>query len=72
MTKRMIIMLIAVGLVFGAVFGMKWFGNKMMNDFMAKMPVPPATISLPLKILLFVLIDGWVLVSRALLSSYWT
>jgi flagellar biosynthesis protein FliP len=34
--------------------------------------VPPATISLPLKILLFVLIDGWVLVSRTLLSSYWS
>jgi len=34
--------------------------------------VPPATISLPLKLLLFVLIDGWVLVSRALLNSYWT
>jgi flagellar biosynthetic protein FliP len=34
--------------------------------------VPPATISLPLKILLFILIDGWVLVSKALLSSYWT
>ena len=34
--------------------------------------VPPATISLPLKILLFVLIDGWVLVSRALLGSYWS
>jgi flagellar biosynthetic protein FliP len=34
--------------------------------------VPPATISLPLKILLFILIDGWVLVSRALLSSYWS
>jgi flagellar biosynthetic protein FliP len=33
--------------------------------------VPPATISLPLKLLLFVLIDGWVLVSKALLSSYW-
>lgn len=33
--------------------------------------VPPATVSLPLKILLFVLIDGWVLVSNALLSSYW-
>lgn len=32
--------------------------------------VPPVTISLPLKILLFILIDGWVLVSRALLSSY--
>jgi flagellar biosynthetic protein FliP len=34
--------------------------------------VPPSTISLPLKILLFILIDGWVLVSRALVSSYWT
>lgn len=34
--------------------------------------VPPATISLPLKIMLFVLIDGWVLMSKALLSSYWT
>ncbi|MBW8311254.1 MAG: flagellar type III secretion system pore protein FliP [Rhizobium sp.] len=32
--------------------------------------VPPITISLPLKILLFILIDGWVLVSRSLLSSY--
>lgn len=32
--------------------------------------VPPVTVSLPLKILLFILIDGWVLVSRALLSSY--
>lgn len=34
--------------------------------------VPPSTISLPLKLMLFVLIDGWVLVSRALLSSYWS
>lgn len=34
--------------------------------------VPPTTISLPLKILLFILIDGWVLISRALVSSYWT
>lgn len=33
--------------------------------------VPPATLSLPLKLLLFVLIDGWVLVSRALLNSFW-
>lgn len=32
--------------------------------------VPPSTISLPLKILLFILVDGWVLISRALLSSY--
>ncbi|RMH94054.1 flagellar biosynthetic protein FliP [Lysobacter pythonis] len=34
--------------------------------------VPPASFSLPIKILLFVLIDGWVLVSKALLNSYWT
>lgn len=34
--------------------------------------VPPATFSLPLKILLFILIDGWVLISQALLNSYWT
>ncbi|HBZ46984.1 MAG TPA: flagellar biosynthetic protein FliP [Stenotrophomonas sp.] len=34
--------------------------------------LPPTTISLPLKILLFILIDGWVLVSRTLLGSFWT
>lgn len=45
MTKRMIIMLVLVGIVFGAIFGMKWFGNKMMNEYLAKAPVPPATIS---------------------------
>ncbi|HEY0974666.1 MAG TPA: efflux RND transporter periplasmic adaptor subunit [Solimonas sp.] len=45
MTKRMIIMLVAVIVVFGAVFGMKWFGNKMMNEFVNNMPIPPATIT---------------------------
>jgi flagellar biosynthetic protein FliP len=34
--------------------------------------LPPTTISLPLKILLFVLIDGWVLVSKTLLGSFWS
>jgi flagellar biosynthetic protein FliP len=34
--------------------------------------LPPTTISLPLKILLFILIDGWVLVSRTLLGSFWS
>lgn len=34
--------------------------------------VPPVIVSLPLKILLFILIDGWVLVARALLNSYMT
>ncbi|MDF3836818.1 flagellar type III secretion system pore protein FliP [Cupriavidus basilensis] len=32
--------------------------------------VPPATIALPLKILMFVLIDGWSLVLRGLLGSF--
>lgn len=32
--------------------------------------VPPTTISLPLKILVFVLVDGWALLIRALLSSF--
>lgn len=34
--------------------------------------LPPTVVSLPLKILLFILIDGWVLVSRTLLGSFWT
>jgi flagellar biosynthesis protein FliP len=34
------------------------------------MMMPPATISLPLKILLFVLVDGWGLVTRSLLQSF--
>ncbi|WP_440985532.1 flagellar type III secretion system pore protein FliP [Xanthomonas sontii] len=34
--------------------------------------LPPSTVSLPLKILLFILIDGWVLVSKTLLGSLWT
>jgi flagellar biosynthetic protein FliP len=32
--------------------------------------VPPVTISLPLKILMFVLMDGWNLVVRALLGTF--
>ncbi len=34
------------------------------------MMVPPASISLPLKILMFVLIDGWSLVVRALVGTF--
>jgi flagellar biosynthesis protein FliP len=33
------------------------------------MMVPPSTVAVPLKLLLFVLIDGWNIVTRALLSS---
>jgi flagellar biosynthetic protein FliP len=34
------------------------------------MMMPPTTISLPLKILMFVLIDGWSLLLRALVGSF--
>lgn len=34
------------------------------------MMVPPATISLPIKVLMFVLIDGWSLVLEGLLGSF--
>jgi flagellar biosynthetic protein FliP len=39
---------------------------------MGMMMMPPATIALPLKILLFVLVDGWELVVRSLLQSFST
>ena len=45
MTKRMVVMLAISGVVFGGVFGMKWFGNQMMNEFIDNMPTPPVTIS---------------------------
>lgn len=34
------------------------------------MMVPPVTVSLPLKVMVFVLIDGWALISRSLVSSF--
>jgi flagellar biosynthetic protein FliP len=34
------------------------------------MMMPPTTISLPLKILMFVIVDGWSLVLRALVGSF--
>lgn len=34
------------------------------------MMVPPATISLPIKVLMFVLIDGWALVIRGLIGGF--
>jgi flagellar biosynthetic protein FliP len=37
---------------------------------MGMMMVPPVTISLPIKLLLFVLVDGWNLVAGSLLRSY--
>jgi flagellar biosynthesis protein FliP len=37
---------------------------------MGMMMVPPTTLSLPIKLLLFVLVDGWNLVCSSLLRSY--
>ena len=37
---------------------------------MGMMMLPPVLISLPFKLLLFVMVDGWALVVRALLSSF--
>jgi flagellar biosynthetic protein FliP len=37
---------------------------------MGMMMLPPTLISLPFKILLFVLVDGWTLVVHTLLVSY--
>src|SRR5258708_16617019 len=45
MTKRMIIMWIAVGLVFGGVFGFLNFRAAMIKKFMSAMPQPPQTVS---------------------------
>lgn len=36
---------------------------------MGMMMVPPVSIALPIKVLMFVLIDGWTLVARAVLSG---
>jgi len=45
MTKRMVIMLVSVGLVFGAIFGFQAFKAKMIKKFMASMKMPPATVT---------------------------
>jgi flagellar biosynthetic protein FliP len=34
------------------------------------MMLPPTTVSLPLKVLVFVLVDGWSLVLKALVGSF--
>lgn len=45
MTKRMIVMLIAVGALFGAVFGFKLFMNSFLNNIFDNMPMPTPTIT---------------------------
>ncbi|MFQ3216201.1 efflux RND transporter periplasmic adaptor subunit [Paraperlucidibaca sp.] len=45
MNKRMMWMLVITAVVFGGLFGMKWFGNKMMNQYFDNMPMPAAAVS---------------------------
>jgi flagellar biosynthesis protein FliP len=37
---------------------------------MGMMMVPPSTLSLPIKLILFVLVDGWSLIAGSLLRSF--
>jgi membrane fusion protein (multidrug efflux system) len=43
--KRMVIMLVAVGVLLGALVGFNWFRGYMMAKYMGSAPVPPATVS---------------------------
>lgn len=42
---RLVVLLLIALVLFGGVFFMKWFGNKMMAQYLENMPIPPATIS---------------------------
>jgi membrane fusion protein (multidrug efflux system) len=41
----MLIMLLLSTALFGGVFGMKWFGNQKMNEFLNAMPTPAVTVA---------------------------
>lgn len=45
MNKRMLIMLAACAVVFGGIFGFKWFKSRLINQFFDTMPVPAVTVS---------------------------
>ncbi len=45
MTKRMVIMLLAVAIVFGGIFGFQAFKASMIKKFMTAMGSPPQTVS---------------------------
>ncbi len=45
MTKRMVIMLMAVAIVFGGVFGFQAFKTAMIKKFMSTMAQPPQTVT---------------------------
>jgi membrane fusion protein (multidrug efflux system) len=45
MKKRMVIMLVAVGVLLGGLVGFNFFKGYMMQKYMASAPIPPATVS---------------------------
>ena len=45
MAKRMVIMLICVGILLGGLVGFHFFGQFMMKKFMASNAAPPATVT---------------------------
>jgi membrane fusion protein, multidrug efflux system len=45
MTKRMVIMLLAVAVVFGGIFGFKAYVAVKIKEYMSSMSVPPQTVS---------------------------
>ena len=45
MKKRMVIMLVAVGLLLGGLVGFNWFKGYMMQKYMASAPQPASTVS---------------------------
>jgi membrane fusion protein, multidrug efflux system len=45
MTKRMVIMLVAVAIVFGGIFGFQAFKAAMIKKFMSSMSAPPQTVT---------------------------
>jgi membrane fusion protein (multidrug efflux system) len=45
MKKRMVIMLVAVGIVLGGLIGFNWFKGYMMQKYMASAPIPASTVT---------------------------
>lgn len=45
MTKRMVLMLLIAGLIFGAIFGFQAFKSRMIKKYLSSQGVPPQTVS---------------------------
>jgi membrane fusion protein, multidrug efflux system len=45
MTKRMVLMLLIAGVVFGAIFGFQAFKSRMIKKYLSSQGVPPQTVS---------------------------